>query len=630
VPFGDAGANAAAIRQELAGSADDSALVQDQLSYRLSSLEDDTKPLCFGRIDGDGETHYIGRRHVKDERDEPMVIDWRAPAATPFYRATVSDAMDLTRRRHFSVKGRQLIDIFDELFDDPDSLLAGAHTVPDPLLAELSRARTGEMRDIVATIQAEQDVIIRTPLNRLVVVQGGPGTGKTAVGLHRAAFLLYEHRRKLERDTVLVVGPNDLFLRYVSQVLPSLGETAVLQTTIEGLFSTQYPVKAEEGDDVARLKGDIRMASVLRKLCNDMIGRAADDMELLLGRISVTLPASLINGLLRSATRDATTLEMGRKVFRQRLADAVYRRYTYAAHGVAVDQEDFLRSLSEDSTFRRTVDRLFPSFRPPAVVREMLTNARVLGQSSDGILTPSEQELLLRSRPRRTSDWRWSRADLALLDEVEVVSRGTPRLYGHVIVDEAQDLSPMELRMLARRSRNFSMTVLGDLAQATGLWLHRTWDDVLEYMGRPSVAEFRELDIGYRVPAPILELANRLLSVAAPDVRPARSARVDGMTPAIVGAQSGGLADAVREQLGTQTWQTIAVITPDALASHLGQQLEAAGVEFSDWTTESLDKGITLLKASVAKGLEFDAVIVVEPSAIFEQGRSGPVCCTWR
>jgi DNA helicase IV len=166
------------------------------------------------------------------------VVDWQAPAATPFYRATVSDPMDLTRRRRFSVKGPQLIDIFDELFDDPDSLLAGAHTVPDLLLAELSRARTGEMRDIVATIQAEPDVIIRTPLNRLVVVQRGPGTGKTAGGLHRAAFLLYEHRTKLERDTVLVVGPNDLFLRYVSQVLPSLGETAVLQTTIQGLFST--------------------------------------------------------------------------------------------------------------------------------------------------------------------------------------------------------------------------------------------------------------------------------------------------------------------------------------------------------------------------------------------------------
>jgi DNA helicase IV len=203
--------------KELAGSADDSALVQDQLIYRLSSLDDDTKPLCFGRIDGDGEIHYIGRRHVKDERDEPVVIDWRAPAATPFYRATMSDPMDLTRRRRFSVKGRQLIDIFDERFDDPDSLLAGAHTVPDPLLAELSRARTGEMRDIVATIQAEQDVIIRTPLNRLVVVQDGPGTGKTAVGLHRAAFLLYEHRRKLERDTVLIIGPNDLLLRYVSK-----------------------------------------------------------------------------------------------------------------------------------------------------------------------------------------------------------------------------------------------------------------------------------------------------------------------------------------------------------------------------------------------------------------------------
>jgi DNA helicase IV len=248
----------------------------------------------------------------------------------------------------------------------------------------------------------------------------------------------------------------------------------------------------------------------------------------------------------------------------------------------------------------------------------------VLAQCCDGILTPAEQELLLRSRPRRTKEWRWTRADLALLDEVEVVSRGIPRLYGHVIVDEAQDLSPMELRMLARRSRNFSMTVLGNLAQATGLWLHRTWDDVLEYMGRPSVAEFRELDIGYRVPAPILEFANRLLRVAAPDLSPARSARADGMTPVVVQAQRAGLADAIREQLAVQKWQTIAVITPDALASHLGQRLEAAGVAFSDWTAESLDEGITLLKASVAKGLEFDAVIVVEPSEIFEQGRSGP------
>jgi DNA helicase IV len=207
------------------------------------------------------------------------------------------------------------------------------------------------------------------------------------------------------------------------------------------------------------------------------------------------------------------------------------------------------------------------------------------------------------------------RCSTRLLDEVEVVARGTPRLYGHVIVDEAQDLSPMELRMLARRSKSFSMTVLGDLAQATGLWPHRSSDDVLEYMGRPAVAESRELDIGYRVPARSL-LANRLLSVAAPDFSPARSARADGIDPASVHARPGALTDAVREQLATQKWQTIAVIAPDALASHLGQQLEAAGVAFSDWTAENLDERVTLLKASVAKGLEFDSVIVVEPAEI--------------
>jgi DNA helicase IV len=222
-------ANRVANEAVLAANKADAEAVKWQLQRRLASLDDDAAVLAFGRIDeASGEQWYIGRRHVEDVSGVPVVVDWRAEVATPFYRATLADPFGLARRRRFVFSGRELTDLFEEDFDDPDSV-AGSGGVPDPLLAELGRARTGQMRDIVSTIQAEQDAIIRAPLESCLVVQGGPGTGKTAVGLHRAAFLLYEHRTLLAREGVLVVGPNPVFLRYISQVLPSLGETSATQ-----------------------------------------------------------------------------------------------------------------------------------------------------------------------------------------------------------------------------------------------------------------------------------------------------------------------------------------------------------------------------------------------------------------
>ena len=210
---------------ESAAQAVDSSIAQAHLHARLRTLDTDVDGLTFGRLDAeDGDTWYVGRRHVEDERGDPVVVDWRAPVSTPFYRATAADPMELRRRRRFLMTARQVDDLFDEVFDDPDSVDAAHHGgIPDPLLAELERSRTGEMRDIVATIAAEQDVVIRAPIDTCLVVQGGPGTGKTAVGLHRAAFLLFEHREQLDKEGVLVVGPNPLFLRYIAQVLPSLG-----------------------------------------------------------------------------------------------------------------------------------------------------------------------------------------------------------------------------------------------------------------------------------------------------------------------------------------------------------------------------------------------------------------------
>ena len=242
----------------------DAAAIQHVLMTRLAAVAESKAPLTFGRIDEmstpslTGDRHYIGRRHVEAANGDAVVVDWRAPVAAPFYRATWADPQGLDLRSRFALDGRTLVGTFVEDFTDAESE-GGSGGVPDPLLAELERRRTGAMRDIVATIQAEQDVIIRAPMNELIVVQGGPGTGKTAVGLHRAAYLLYAHRAAFERTKLLVVGPNRLFLTYIGQVLPSLGETAVVQATIDSLNARSFPVRASEDRVVATLKGDARM-----------------------------------------------------------------------------------------------------------------------------------------------------------------------------------------------------------------------------------------------------------------------------------------------------------------------------------------------------------------------------------
>src|SRR4051812_25023396 len=270
--------------------------------------------LCFGRIDEDaGDRWYIGRRHVEDAGGDAVVVDWRAGVATPFYRATFADPLGLARRRRFAMDGRQLLELFDEDFADPESAHR-ASGIPDPLLAELDRSRTGQMRDIVATIQAEQDLVIRAPLDLLLVVQGGPGTGKTAVGLHRAALLLYDHREQLERDGVLVVGPNRLFLRYISQVLPSLGETSVVQTTVSGLGAVE--VRGEDTEAAAAVKGDLRLADVIERAAGGRTVPLAEDARIRTSFGNLPLTAAEVNDALTAALADRRTVMSARDGFR--------------------------------------------------------------------------------------------------------------------------------------------------------------------------------------------------------------------------------------------------------------------------------------------------------------------------
>jgi DNA helicase IV len=605
----------------LAANEADADAVRWQLQRRLASLDDEVAVLCFGRIDEEsGERWYVGRRHIEDGDGVPVVVDWRAGVATPFYRATLADPFGLDRRRRFVFSARELTDVFEEDFTDPDSL-AGSGGVPDPLLAELGRARTGQMRDIVATIQAEQDAIIRAPIETCLVVQGGPGTGKTAVGLHRAAFLLYEHRARLAREGVLVVGPNPVFLRYISQVLPSLGETSATQTTVDGLLALRFRIAAEDALPVAAIKGDARLAEVIARGAVDAVRVPADGLTVRFRTRRLTLEAHDVREIVDEARRRDAPFATQRERFRKSLVRRAYDRYT---GGVAIelDENDFGAALLADAESRKAIDACWRSVSPVGLVRSLLTQRAFLARAAAGVLSDDEQRAILRPRDRADA---WTADDLPLIDEAEAFVRGAPRRFGHVVVDEAQDLSPMQLRMLARRAQRHSMTVLGDLAQATGPASPSTWEATLRHLGRPVNAQPAELTMGYRLPGAFLALANRLLPTAAPGVAASRSVRADGDLPDTHEFAPEQLVPAIAEHALAlaKEFGTVAVIAGDGRVDALRRAIEDRGVVLAEPGEVDPDRPLVVLAARLAKGLEFDAVIVAEPAEIAEEGPHG-------
>jgi DNA helicase IV len=585
---------------------------------RVDSLSDSAAPLCFGRIDhGEGASWHIGRRHVEDEGGAPVVTDWRATVAAPFYRATVADPMGLRRRRHFLIDARELFDIFDEDLEHPTERDAGAY-VPDPLLAEVGRHRTGQMRDIVATIQAEQDAIIRAGLEECIVVQGGPGTGKTAVGLHRAAYLLYQHRERLERQRLLIVGPNRLFLRYIAQVLPSLGEVASTQLTLEGLAGTRYSVRAEESAALARLKGDARMAAVVRRAVLAQITRPTEDLRIPTRYGAVIVPAAHLAELVEAGMARQGRVRDYREVLRRRIVGLAWGRQVAKPTATVTDRLGFETDAGGAPELKAALDRMWPTVSAAGVLRRLYGHGPTRVAATAGLLSTQERDALARSASGRIAVEPWTRADLALLDEAEDVILGVSQRYGHVVVDEAQDLSAMELRMIARRAIAGSMTVLGDLAQATAPGAQTDWRGALDTLGAPQ-ARYEELTVGYRVPEPILEFANRLLPEAAPGLRPSTSVRSAGPPPRIVRVSNDEVASTVaREVEGLSALHaSIGVVVPSTLKEPVATALRSAGVDFIDGQrTLSLGDHVTLLPPTETKGVEFDSVVVVEPGRI--------------
>jgi DNA helicase IV len=586
------------------------------LEHRVSVLGESTRPLIFGRIDEiAGDSFHLGRRHVEDGVGDPMVIDWRAPVATPFYRARPGEPLGLSRRRQILVEDHKVLATADDRFSGEEADESGPQLRGgDALLAELERARTGEMLDIVSTIQLEQDEVIRAPFAGVTAVQGGPGTGKTAIGLHRAAYLLYNHP-ELVRDGVLVVGPSRAFLRYIAQVLPSLGEEAVVQATIPDLVRTIRP-SAAGSDESSRVKGSARMAEVLRRLLLARLSRTESDLAVAIGLSRIVIPADTINRLVEELSARSGPYRAGRSALRTRLIGLVHGELSRS--GKEIDDVRLRREITRDGALGAMLDRLWPSVSATDLVVELCASAARLRAAADGILSEEEQRAMLRPAAATNRRTAYDVDDLALVDEAAYLIDGRAPRFGHVVIDEVQDLSGMQLRMLARRAPGGSMTVLGDLAQATSAASSTSWEELLANL--PTAAGLRrtELTLGYRAPAQVLELASRLLPLVAPGVTATRSVRAGRSEPTVLNVPADEVIAAAAEEAMrlAATGMLVGLVAADDAVLALHRALVARGQEAGLVDRDGMGHPVVVASARSAKGLEFDAVVVVEPDEI--------------
>jgi DNA helicase IV len=691
----------------------------DVTQRRLSDLDIGESPLIFGRLDMEDQARwYVGRLAVEDEEHTPLVVDWRAPVAEPFYRATAVSPMHVVRRRHLITRrGRDVTALDDEVFDSAAVESEGLNVAGEgALLAALNKNRTGRMGDIVATIQAEQDEAIRADIHGVLVVGGGPGTGKTAVALHRAAYLLYTHRRRLASQGVLLVGPSAVFLRYIEHVLPSLGEQDVQLSTVSGLKS-RLKVRGVDAPAVAQLKGDLRMAKVIEKAVRDRQRSLAEDLIVVIDGLRVRVSRGDTFRTVESARKRKGTHNEQRPYVARRMMDLLVARYKSAAVRAfrerRTDQTaDNVTSLFErDATLdvsvagalarneappdgweqelrarlrarrevKEALERMWPIISGAELINDLFGFRALVRSATIGIgLNETGQEALHRRREPDIANVKWTEGDIALIDEADMLlgpveaarpakkrrrsaeemldtagrviedlglhgyadaqtlaaRYGEPssnghepiaeiRTYGHVLVDEAQDLTAMQWRMLARRVPSGSMTVVGDPGQASKPGAVSSWEEVLSHLPTHNAPRFVTLTINYRTPAEVMDVASRLLAVAAPTIEPSVSVRSTGEDPRFISVGPDQLvavaAQHAREALALTG--TVAVIAPDEMHESIAAALSDLGAVST--VADALDAPIAVLDPTSAKGLEFDHVVVVEPSALVTPDRAG-------
>jgi DNA helicase IV len=651
---------------------------------RLAQLDGVEQRLTFGRLDlADGATRYIGRIGLTDDQHAQLLTDWRAPAAQPFYRATAAQSDDVVRRRHLVTRGREVTGVEDEvldlerLADDDRASLSGEGA----LLAALSAGRTGRMSDIVATIQAEQDAIIRAPMTGALVVQGGPGTGKTAVALHRAAYLLYAHRRVLERSGVLLLGPSRTFLRYIDQVLPSLGETGVVTATVADLLPGVV-ADGTEADEVARLKGQPRMVHVIAAAVRARQRVPAEPVEVRLDGRRLVIKPSDVRHAIAKARRNGKPHNLARVTFVREMLAQLADQYaaTFDQPLAPEERAEVLEDLRTTREVRVALNLAWLPLSPAKLVEDLWVKPHRLAEAAPH-LSEAERALL-----RRAPGTPWTPADVPLLDEAaellgeddevaraeaslesqrraeeleyarqviaasgagggmvsaellaERFTERAPRLtaaeraavdrtwtYGHVVVDEAQELSPMAWRMVLRRVPTRSLTIVGDVAQTASAAGARAWAPALDPVLRGSWT-LAELTVNYRTPAEVADAAVAVARAARLPVGHLTSARQAPGSLRVLRATAGGAAEAavgaVRAALAalpSDGTGRVAVIVPPERVAELDAALRTAGLDAQMPTDPraALDARVAVLPPRATKGLEYDAVVLVDPTAL--------------
>lgn len=612
------------LRETLANAPDNTANPKDAVGWRrgieglLEAPPDDQA--AIGSFDEDGgERIYVGREAIWDEGHDVLVVNWQQAVCEPFYLATPQEPGSIrAKREYLCAEGTNTIERIDEMILAEIAARVTELAEPefkDVLLADLERHRTGEMQDIVATIQRAQYEAIKSDLDQLLVIQGGPGTGKTAVGLHRASWLLYNHADRLNADGVMVVGPNRAFIRYIGRVLPSLGDAKVVQRSIAGV-GPDVRVRGTDTPAAARLKGDPRMMQVLERALRRRQRIPDEPLTVRVrGRKVEIQPEALRQRVKQLAHLPHNTV---RDQLRSLVLESVAEQLRAA--GTAADRVAGEAAQEIDNA----LDRVWPRLTPQAFLVATLATALQLREASEGILDDDERALVSLPTDVRLRDIAWTEHDVALLDEANHLLNPPAAQYGHIIVDEAQDLSPLQLRAIARRSLTGSMTIVGDLAQATSAWAHDDWADVVSYLKGEAQKNLIELDVGYRVPQQIFEFASRLLPEMAPTVTPPKAIRPGPSDPELCPVSAGELlAQAVdAAQSYAAHGNLVGVIVPDGLRSDVVAAFTAADTTVTDGRNE-IGTSITVVPASVAKGLEFDSVVVVEPAAIADESEHG-------
>jgi DNA helicase IV len=586
------------------------------LNFKSKSQTDSlAKSVAIGRIDPENETElYIGRHAIWNDDKDLLVVSWKSEAAVPFYRASTEETLGLARKRTFECSNNTILQFDDFVFAELSEAfreLGGTAATDDSLLSALGAARNGEMADIVKTIQAAQDRIVRAEKDQLLIVQGGPGTGKTAVALHRISWLLYTYQGQLAPSDVLVIGPNPTFTRYIKKVLPDLGDNDVVQRSLHDFLAPGASADGHDSRETAALKGSGRMADVISAALDARITLPREPV-----RLRRTLSASAVTLSPQSVAAEIARLRVqpyakGRAMLRERfqeMSSAVVKGLGGLTTAVQLSRQSLDTEL----------ERLWPSTTGPQLIQELLGSAVQLTAAGKGILNPSEVQALHRPAKKKLSEEKWTLADLALIDEaMESIGAELP-LFGHIVIDEAQDLSEMQLRAVRRRSRNGSMTVVGDIAQSTGPHARDSWETVLQQLRSRLPHKIEELQEGYRVPKEVFDVARPVLAVAAPAINAPRIVRWADVEPVFSGCRLDNIAVEVAAVASHHSGKGrfVGVVAPEELWPQLRQQFKTEDMQWRESLDGELSHNINLVTPQDCKGLEFDVVIVVDPAAI--------------